>query len=91
MNKYALFHQPDSRYAYALGEKSFRIILRTAHEKFGKIEILYNNKYDFTKHRETAIMTKFAEDGLFDYYKADFELSDVRLAYVFRIVYGGKK
>lgn len=90
MNKYALFHQPDSRYAYALGEKSFRIILRTAHEKFGKIEILYNNKYDFTKHRETAIMTKFAEDGLFDYYKADFELSDVRLAYVFRIVYGGK-
>ncbi len=90
MNKYALFHQSDSRYAYALGEKSFRIILRTAHEKFGKIEILYNNKYDFTKRRDTAKMVKFADDGLFDYYKADFELSDVRLAYIFRIEYGGR-
>lgn len=73
-----------------MGEKKFRIILRTAHEKLGKIELLYNNKYDFTKWRETAEMTKFSTDGLFDYYKVDFDLSDVRLAYIFRIESGKK-
>ena len=90
MNKYAIFHQPESRYAYALSDNKLRIILRTAHEKFGSVEILYNNKYDFTKHRNTAVMTKFAETELFDYYKADFTLTDVRLAYVFLISQNGK-
>ncbi len=90
MNKYAIFHQPESRYAYALSDNKLRIILRTAHEKFGSVEILYNNKYDFTKHRNTAVMTKFAETELFDYYKADFTLADVRLAYVFLISQNSK-
>lgn len=86
MNRFAIFHQPESRYAYPPDGHSLRIILRVAAgEKFEKIELVYNNKYDFTKSRSTAEMFKCAECGAFDYYKIDLRLTDVRLAYIFRI------
>ncbi len=91
MNRYALFHQPESRYAYASAGNRLTIILRTsAKDSFGKVEILYNNKYDFTKKRCSSDMFKCADDGIFAYYRAEFTLSDVRFAYIFRITEGDK-
>lgn len=91
MNKYAIFHRPESNFAYAAAGNRLTIVLRVAaNDKPEKVEILYNNKYRFTKRRSALPMQRCAEDGVFAYYRADVELSDPRFAYVFRITENGK-
>ncbi len=86
MNKYAIYHQPESRYAYALSTNELLITLRVAaNDVFDSIEILYNNKYDFTKKYNVLPMNRELCDGTFAYYRINIELSDVRFAYIFRI------
>ena len=86
MNKYAIYHQPESRFAYALSANKLLITLRVAaNDVFDSIEILYNNKYDFTKKYNVQLMKRELCDGTFAYYRINIELSDVRFAYIFRI------
>lgn len=91
MNEYAIFHKPESNFAYAASHDKLTITLRVAaDDKLDKVEILYNNKYDFTKKRYASSMRRSASDGLFAYYRADISLPDARFAYVFRITENGK-
>ncbi len=91
MNKYAVFHKPDSNFAYASAGNRLTVILRVAaNDKLDKVEILFNNKYRFTKKRFALEMERCAEDGVFAYYRADVTLPDSRFAYVFRITEKGK-
>lgn len=91
MNKYAVYHQPESRFAYALSANTLSITLRvSSNDKLDRVEILYNNKYDFTKEYFILPMTKYASDGTYSYYRIDIMLSDVRFAYIFRIIENGK-
>ncbi len=90
MNRYALFHQPESRFAYASSYNRLTIILRASSKDRLSVEILYNNKYDFTKKRFAVAMEKCADDGIFNYYRAEVTLSDLRFAYIFRITEGDK-
>lgn len=91
MNKYAVFHKPESNYAYATAADTIAVILRVAQsDRLDGAEILYNNKYDFTKTRKTAEMRRCASDGTFAYYRAYLTLPDARFAYIFRITEKGK-
>ena len=91
MNRHAIFHQPESRFAYAVSDCALAVILRVAaDDKPEKIELLYNNKYDFTKKRYKAEMKRCADDGTFAYYRADISLPDARFAYIFKITENGK-
>lgn len=91
MNRYAIYHKPESNFAYAVNNNEIALILKVAaNDKPDGVEILYNNKYDFTKSRATAQMTRCACDGLFAYYRADIKVPDARLAYIFRITEKGK-
>lgn len=91
MKKHAIFHQPESQYAYAPTDDSLRILLRVAAgEKFDRVELLYNNKYEFTQRRAAVQMTKWVAGAEFDYYRADLRLTDVRFAYIFRIAEGDR-
>ncbi len=84
MNKYAIYHTPDSEYAYPLNKNTLRLVLRTARgEKFKEVSVLWNNKYDFTERRNFARMRKLCSDGLYDYYVCDLSSADVRFAYIF--------
>ena len=84
MNRYAIQHRPDSEYAYALDERTIRIVLKVQRgEQLKELMLLWNTKYDFTKRRNTAWMQKGGSCDMFDYYYADIELSDVRFAYIF--------
>lgn len=86
MNEQAIYHKPESEYAYAVNEQTLRIVLRTAaRERLSKVELLYNNKYDFTKQTATVAMERVTTDGLFDYYGAEITLTDLRFAYIFRL------
>lgn len=82
MNEYAIYHRPESEYAYALDERTLRIVLRVAeNERLQKAELLYNNKYDFTKRRSAVEMKVCASDGTFAYYSADMLVSNGVLVY----------
>lgn len=85
MNKHALFHQSDSLYAFPLTANSVEIRLRTAKNDVVGVELIYGLKHWFYKDRKTLPLCKTASDGLYDYYTTKMELSDVRLAYVFRL------
>ncbi len=86
MNVYAIFHKPESNYAYASSNDTLTVILRVAaNDNPNKVEILYNNKYDFTKKRYASDMRRISSDGVFAYYRADITLADARFAYIFRI------
>ncbi len=91
MNKYAIFHKPESNFAYATSSNRLAIVLRVAaNDKLDKVEILYNNKYRFTKTRSAVTMERYAEDGIFCFYRAEITLPDARFAYIFRITEKGK-
>ncbi|MDE7082912.1 MAG: glycoside hydrolase family 13 protein [Clostridia bacterium] len=91
MNKYAVFHKPESNFAYASGGNKLTVTLRVAaNDKLEKVEILYNNKYEFTKKQCVATMQCYAKVGIFGYYRAEITLSDARFAYIFRISENGK-
>ncbi len=86
MNEQAIFHKPECEYAYALDENTLRIIIRVASgENIRKIELLYNNKYDFTKQTSTVALSLISSDRLFDYYSVDITLKDLRFAYIFKL------
>ena len=91
MNEYAIFHKPESNFAYAVADKTVTLTLRVAaSDRPDRVEILYNNKYDFTKKRYECAMKRYASDGIFAYYRAELTLPDARFAYIFRITEGGK-
>ena len=91
MNQYALLHVPDSRYCFAIGPRDIVIRLRTAKEDQDiRVFLEYGAKYEFQTHRNEVEMMAYYQDNLYNYYEKKLELSDVRLAYIFRIEEGGK-
>lgn len=91
MIKHAIYHRPESIYAYAVSSKTIAVVLRVAqNDRFDKVEILYNNKYNFTKKRYSLDMLRRAEDGVFAYYCIDLTLPDARFAYIFKLTQGEK-
>ena len=86
MNRYAVFHRPESCFAYPVAGDRLRVVLRvSAQDELDKVELLYNNKYDFTKKRYACRMDRCVTDGVFAYYVAEITLPDARFAYIFRI------
>ena len=90
MQEQAMYHKPETQYAYALSENSVALRLRTAKEDTPEVSVLYGGKYDFAKKRREKPMRLCCSDRLFNYYTAELELSDVRLVYIFRIREGEK-
>ena len=91
MKNYAIFHKPESEYAFAKDDHTLRILLRLARdEEYESVSILYNNKYDFTRYRYSGEMSKEFSDELFDYYAFEIKLNDVRFAYIFVLRKGRK-
>ena len=46
MNEYAIYHRPESEYAYALDNRTLRIVLRVSeNERLSSVELLYNNYF----------------------------------------------
>lgn len=90
MQEQAMYHKPETQYAYALSENSVALRLRTAKEDTPEVSVLYGGKYDFARKRREKAMRLCCSDRLFNYYTAELALSDVRLVYVFRIREGGK-
>ncbi|MDO4564270.1 MAG: glycoside hydrolase family 13 protein [Clostridia bacterium] len=89
MDKRAILHIPDSKYCYAVDDKTVEIVLRVSSEdRFDAVEIIYGNKYDYYEKQQSHPLTLKFCDGTFGYYCARLTLNDVRLVYIFRLVCG---
>lgn len=89
MNEQAILHIPESGYCFAGSGSQLALRLRMdRREEVDRVEILLECKYRFQEKQSCYLMEKKYEDRLFAYYERTIELSDVRTAYVFRIVQG---
>ena len=89
MNEQAILHIPESGYCFAGSGSQLVLRLRMdRRDEVDRVEILLECKYRFQEKQSCYLMEKKYEDRLFAYYERTIELSDVRTAYVFRIVQG---
>ncbi|NYV27603.1 alpha-glycosidase [Streptobacillus felis] len=92
MNKAGFYHEPVSRYCFAINDNELVIRLRIdKKDKNKEVYFIYGKKYDFyLKRNEKRIYVKY-EDDTYAYFEFNIKLEDVRLAYVFKMVDGEKE
>ena len=91
MNYRAILHLQDSRYCYALDERTVRVMLRVSSEdKFDRVKIIYGNKYDYYLVQQSEELIKSFSDKNYDYYTVTLALDDVRFVYIFQLEYKGR-
>ena len=90
MIEQAIFHKPETEYAYAKDQKTISLRIRIAREDIPNIYVIYGGKYNFAQKFNRAQMELSYTDRLFNYYTIDLELKDVRLVYVFEIQQGDR-
>ena|SRR5690554_2903366 len=105
MNKEAIFHRAKSEYAYAYDENTLHILIRTQHNDFNKVEIIYGDPFDWINKNGQAIwqyeigtMIKRYQTKSFDYYFMAVKPKDLRFKYAFLLTkdeevyfYGSKR
>lgn len=91
MNEQGILHIPDSKYCFPLDSNRLVLRLRVDRkDRIEKAEVIYESKYLIHEKQQSILMEKKYEDRLFAYYEIVLSLTDVRLAYVFRIWEDGK-
>lgn len=85
MNEYALYHKPETQYAYAKSEDVVSIRLRTAKDDRPTVYVIYGGKYSYALNRLKKELSLSYTDRLYNYYTVDLQPEDKRLVYVFEI------
>jgi len=85
MQKEAVFHQPDSNYAFALDEKTVVIRLRAKKNDLIHCILFYGDRVCVKDpiYMEQIPMKKVGSDQLFDYYECVFVSKYTRICYYF--------
>lgn len=89
MERAAVIHQANKRYAYALGADSFLIRIRTKKDDMAKVLLHYQDKYiplSFIDTRKEVEMKKYASDSISDYYQIEINIHVVCLRYYFELI-----
>ena len=96
----AIYHRPESEYAYLYKDKTMHIRIRTKRGDIESINLHYGDPFIFIEDRYEAIkkMTKVTSDALFDYWQVEVTVGYARLQYLFelkdkhcqKILYGDK-
>lgn len=89
MEKSAIFHLPDKRYAYAVKKDTFIIRVRTKASDFKEVILHYQDKYIPKRILDTSKeikMEKYASDGILDYYHVKIDFHVVCLRYFFEFI-----
>ena len=94
----AIYHRPESEYAYLYKDKQMHIRIRTKKDDIESINLHYGDPFIFIEDRYEAIkeMRKLTSDALFDYWQVEVTVGYARLQYLFelkdkqgrRILYG---
>lgn len=86
MNRQAVLHIPDSKYCFPLDAHTLVLRLRLDRtDAIEKVELIFESKYKIQMQQNRVLMERKYEDAEYAWYETELKLSDVRLAYLFRI------
>ena len=96
----AIYHRPESEYAYLYKDKTMHIRIRTKRGDIESITLHYGDPFIFMEdhYEESKEMLKVTSDALFDYWQVEIAVGYARLQYLFelkdkqghKILYGDK-
>ena len=83
----AIYHRPESEYAYLYKDKIMHIRIRTKKDDIESIHLHYGDTFIFLEdHYEASkAMVKVTSDALFDYWQAEVSVGYARLQYLFEL------
>ena len=83
----AIYHRPESEYAYLYKDRTMHIRIRTKKDDIERINLHYGDPFIFIEECYEAIkkMTKITSDALFDYWQVEITVSYARLQYLFEL------
>ena len=87
MESTAIYHRPESEYAYLYKDKIMHIRIRTKKDDIESINLHYGDPFIFLEdHYEASeAMHKVTSDALFDYWQAEVSVGYARLQYLFEL------
>ncbi len=83
----AIYHRPESEYAYLYKDGQLHIRIRTKKEDIKRIVLHYGDPFIFTEdlYEETEEMDKVTSDDLFDYWQVSVAVGYARIQYLFEL------
>ncbi|ETD07961.1 glycoside hydrolase family 13 protein [Streptococcus sanguinis] len=83
----AIYHRPESEYAYLYKEGQVHIRIRTKKEDIEKIVLHYGDPFVFLEdsYEDVKEMVKVTSDDLFDYWQVAVSVRFARLQYLFEL------
>ena len=83
----AIYHRPESEYAYLYKEGQVHIRIRTKKEDIEKILLHYGDPFIFLEdsYEDTKEMVKIISDALFDYWQVAVSVDFGRIQYLFEL------
>ncbi|MBN2960716.1 MAG: alpha-glycosidase [Streptococcus gordonii] len=83
----AIYHRPESEYAYLYKEGQVHIRIRTKKEDIKKIVLHYGDPFIFIEdsYEDVKEMVKVTSDALFDYWQVAISVRFARLQYLFEL------
>ncbi len=83
----AIYHRPESEYAYLYKDKTMHIRLRTKKDDIETINLHYGDPFIFIEDRyeDSKEMSKVTSDALFDYWQVEISVGYARLQYLFEL------
>lgn len=88
MNTAAVYHRPESEFAYLFTENVMHIRLRTARDDMKEVAILKGDPYQFESEQwylQSEPMRKYLSTDLYDYWVIETSAEFRRLQYAFRL------
>lgn len=89
MNIAAIYHRPESEYAFLYKSNLLHLRLRTAHKDVEKVSVIHGDTYTMNKEewQENSIGMKLTlKTELYDYWEIEISESFKRAAYIFHII-----
>ena len=83
----AIYHRPESEYAYLYKEKKLHIRIRTKKGDIESINLHYGDPFIFMEefYQDTKEMAKITSDTLFDYWQVEVSVDFARIQYLFEL------
>ncbi|MEZ7616710.1 glycoside hydrolase family 13 protein [Streptococcus sp. 27098_8_73] len=83
----AIYHSPESEYAYLYKDKTMHIRIRTKRGDIESITLHYGDPFIFMEdyYEDSKEMVKVTSDALFDYWQVEVSVGYARLQYLFEI------
>ena len=84
----AIYHRPESEYAYLYKEGQLHIQIRTKKNDVQQVILHYGDPFIFIedKYEAKKEMTKVTSDALFDYWQVTVSVDFARIQYLFELL-----